>query len=671
MKKKSSKNLFLCFIFFVVISISCPVSKAIILHDENQPSTHPSNSVMGRWTTNGSCVAVSPDFIVTTRHQGGGLGTTVTFNGVSYKVVQIYNVPDVDLRVIRVKTFSDTVANLDFVDVYTGTGETNQEFVIGGYGKYSCSENNPIDGYNWCGSSNDVLRWGTNLVDGSQDVAPESLSYQSTCLLADFDRRPKTAYEAAIAEWDSGGGWFMDSGGWKLIAVNAYVLHPANRTLFGENFCGVRISSYANDYILPHIQNLHIISGTITDLNGNPIPSVQITDTNERTITRTNSSGCYEILLPAGLTGSLVPSKEGFSFSPSSLSFSNLNSNMTNKDFTLALRTICGTVLDSQSNALPHVMIDVNNGAVETATGSDGTFVVSVPYSWTGRIVPVRAGYKFVPEYADFNNPVTTDITNIDFDANDVNYVSDDFDDNITSANWIVNSDNQLEISETNQRVEFATNGTVSNRRASYTSNKWTIGADEDFSLKVDLHNDVSEPNDFTAYLKIAIDSNNFAIASIDSVSSGRFYRHEIVSSGSSNSVSNLLESNDHTLSVYYSKSDDTIYLSAGDYADANNTLKVQNFNWPEEELSVELGLECDSCKISSGHFYYDNFIINTGTILNWPPRTDVNRDGFISIFDLDLISAQWLDTGPDLQADIDQNQKIDLVDFASFASIW
>ena len=67
-------------------------SYAVIKHpvDDPTPVPGPANlgAVVGRWSTNASAVAVGPNHILTTRHQGGGVGTTVVFNGVSYEVAQ-------------------------------------------------------------------------------------------------------------------------------------------------------------------------------------------------------------------------------------------------------------------------------------------------------------------------------------------------------------------------------------------------------------------------------------------------------------------------------------------------------------------------------------------------------------------------------------------------------
>src|SRR5690349_16242988 len=53
---------------------------------------HPPSNVVGAWggvgTGNATAVAIAPNYILTARHQGGGVGTSVTFGATTYLVAQ-------------------------------------------------------------------------------------------------------------------------------------------------------------------------------------------------------------------------------------------------------------------------------------------------------------------------------------------------------------------------------------------------------------------------------------------------------------------------------------------------------------------------------------------------------------------------------------------------------
>ena len=81
-----------------------PAAQAVVLHTDVQDPNHPNDAVVGRWSTNASVVAVGPNYIITTRHQGGGTGTSVVLGGVTYYAAEEIDHGTADLRVIRLRT---------------------------------------------------------------------------------------------------------------------------------------------------------------------------------------------------------------------------------------------------------------------------------------------------------------------------------------------------------------------------------------------------------------------------------------------------------------------------------------------------------------------------------------------------------------------------------------
>src|SRR6478672_1424280 len=76
-------------------------TRAVIIHPEDDATAgtipRPTGNVVGQWSTNASCVAIRPNYVLTTRHQGGGVGTTVTFGGTQYVVAEEIPVGNADL----------------------------------------------------------------------------------------------------------------------------------------------------------------------------------------------------------------------------------------------------------------------------------------------------------------------------------------------------------------------------------------------------------------------------------------------------------------------------------------------------------------------------------------------------------------------------------------------
>lgn len=257
---------YLRIVTFCAITILCApiLCFAIVLHPDGEPNLiewtdRPDPDVVGRWSTNASggakasCVAISTNAIITTRHQGGGIGTSVWFGGIEYTVEEIINEPapnTADLRICRVKRKIPGPTWLKYTPLYTPTDERRKDHVIGGYGK---GRGSPVTGgYRWT-DDNQTQRWGTNKilnagwsVDNFDVISP----YISDLILSEFNPSGTTIYEAAVAEHDSGGGWYIEettSGKWLLAALSAYVQYgQASYYSPPEYQWGIRISSYAS-----------------------------------------------------------------------------------------------------------------------------------------------------------------------------------------------------------------------------------------------------------------------------------------------------------------------------------------------------------------------------------------------------------------------------------------
>jgi len=259
-------------LIIAVLIINSP-AVAMVMHPDGEPpaswSDKPSDNILGRWGNNGSCVAIAPNYVITTRHQGGGVGTTVVIGGNSYTVSQVWNHASADIRIAKLAG-----ANLtEYAGLYSATDEVGKEIVLGGYGKGRgddlTSGSGKVYGYSWAGDDNQTLRWGTNTIDAS--AIRSSWGFTSETLRADFDILSNgTDYEAAPAEWDSGGGWFVKvDDQWLVVALNAYVEHEDETWFMNprggldpDMFWGIRVSAYSDwiNSIIPEPATLLLLS---------------------------------------------------------------------------------------------------------------------------------------------------------------------------------------------------------------------------------------------------------------------------------------------------------------------------------------------------------------------------------------------------------------------------
>jgi hypothetical protein len=104
------------------------------------------------------------------------------------------------------------------------------------------------------------------------------------------------------------------------------------------------------------------------------------------------SDGAYSIAVPYGWSGSVIPSKEGYSFDPAQRSYTDVVENKTGQDFTAAPVTY--TL--SGNTGVGDVTLSFTGGT-DVVSGVDGSYEITVPYGWSGSVIPSKEGYTFDP----------------------------------------------------------------------------------------------------------------------------------------------------------------------------------------------------------------------------------------------------------------------------------
>jgi hypothetical protein len=137
------------------------------------------------------------------------------------------------------------------------------------------------------------------------------------------------------------------------------------------------------------------ISGKVVDNIGKPLmATIQM----QNTQLFTNSAGEFSLTVSKGWSGKIAPSLFNYSFQPSSILLSNIQSSTRVANIIgtyIGNYFISGRVVDVSGEPVSGVLI---NGLPEApVTNSFGFYVATVPARWTGTITPRLDGYSFVP----------------------------------------------------------------------------------------------------------------------------------------------------------------------------------------------------------------------------------------------------------------------------------
>ncbi|MGB5818800.1 MAG: T9SS type A sorting domain-containing protein [Saonia sp.] len=148
----------------------------------------------------------------------------------------------------------------------------------------------------------------------------------------------------------------------------------------------------------------HTIRGRLTDAQGHPLIGVLLNGLQNTSVTDTN--GQYVATEVAGWSGSIRPELQGYIFSPTVITLTNLQEDQVAKDFVgtriAVAHTISGKITDETGK--PLLNVSINGFPDKVLTDADGNFSAIQTSGWTGTLVPQLQGYAFAPESIQIND---------------------------------------------------------------------------------------------------------------------------------------------------------------------------------------------------------------------------------------------------------------------------
>jgi hypothetical protein len=187
--------------------------------------------------------------------------------------------------------------------------------------------------------------------------------------------------------------------------------------------------------ILPvQAASTYSISGTIT-LNAVALKGVTVTIQGTAFSAVTDGLGHYYIgSIPAGTSGTLIPTLSNYSFSPVNIKFAALTASLTAQNFTA---TQINPVFYSLSGTLTKggvglAGVTVTFSTYSALTNSAGAYTISnIPAGTRSRIVPKLTGYSFTPSYITVSG-LSANLVNENFAATQLFTISGEVTDKAT-----------------------------------------------------------------------------------------------------------------------------------------------------------------------------------------------------------------------------------------------
>jgi hypothetical protein len=246
-----------------------------------------------------------------------------------------------------------------------------------------------------------VARQGAHCDIGAFEFASAISGYAGVvgATLSYTDGSPKTATADG-----SGNYSFLVSYNWSGTVTpskTGYTFSPASRP-----YTSVLADQTAQDYTATPIT--YAISGNA----GVAGATLSYTDGAARTATA-DGSGNYSFTVSYNWSGTVTPSKTGYTFTPASKPYTNVLANQTAQDYTATPITYA----ISGNAGVAGATLSYTDGAAKTATADgSGNYSFLVSYNWSGTVTPSKTGYTFSPASRPYTN-VLADQTAQDYIA--------------------------------------------------------------------------------------------------------------------------------------------------------------------------------------------------------------------------------------------------------------
>jgi lysophospholipase L1-like esterase len=225
-------------------------------------------------------------------------------------------------------------------------------------------------------------------------------------------------------------------------------------------------------------------------------------------------------------------------------------------------------------------------------------------------------------------------------------------------------------LEEIDHRLELRTGGTLGDFTSFYTANGWDFNTAEDYAFKIDFHyGDVRAAD---GWIGISVgDDTNYVSVSVGSDSNASYFYYDVMVDSNVVFEQEARTSDDGTLYITYDSSANQFYLSHTGFGVENAYVwQAPNPTQGRWSVPVDVAMGGSSARavLGPGEAYLDNFEIQKAGLLDWPPATDIDSNGFIEMDDFVEMCENWLESGA---GDVDTDGDIDFYDFAEFGLAW
>jgi hypothetical protein len=226
----------------------------------------------------------------------------------------------------------------------------------------------------------------------NQSASP-TLTWGSSSNAASYEYCYDTTNDNACSAWTSAGAKTSASLS-GLSANTVYYWHVRAVNVGGTTYSNGNSTAFWSFITAP------LKTYTLSGRAGTSNAMLTYLDGTVKTVTA-DGNGNYSIIVPSGWSGTVTPSKVGYSFSPINRVYTNVVTDQTAQNYiaTAIAYIISGNV------GIGGVTLSYTDGIPKTVmSDGSGNYSLSVSYGWSGTVTPYRVGYSFSPANKTYVN---------------------------------------------------------------------------------------------------------------------------------------------------------------------------------------------------------------------------------------------------------------------------
>src|SRR5258706_10219171 len=118
---------------------------------------------------------------------------------------------------------------------------------------------------------------------------------------------------------------------------------------------------------------------------------------------RADGTGNYTFTVPLSWSGTVIPGKACYTFSPVNRGYNDVSTDQTNQDYAVTYNASAMYTLTGNTGLLGVTLSYIDGIPKTIISDSSGNYSITIPCAWSGTVTPSMTGYLFAPAVRNYS----------------------------------------------------------------------------------------------------------------------------------------------------------------------------------------------------------------------------------------------------------------------------